>query len=258
MKNYVFHGNIPPHLTKNTSIEFYEPKYKEDGTLVRNRFDNRVRDKQGTVQPFSVTVFEYKPKLLEHDDVETIYNAILSYIENGNYTDSFANTPKRAWEKTKTSQIKVVQKSSSDEKTNESTHINNTRKIYKLNRAHIKRIDEKLVAKMKDVLKSIDDAIYAQRENSLHRDADESFEQFNARMKNIYKNAVDSITIGMDINSVEKKMKKNKMKLAEYGSYSKSEDYNLYTVDGNRYSEGITVIVDGDFKVVDVFPPYSE
>lgn len=48
------------------------------------------------------------------------------------------------------------------------------------------------------------------------------------------------------------------MKLAEYGSYSKSEDYNLYTVDGNRYSEGITVIVDGDFKVVDVFPPYSE
>lgn len=123
---------------------------------------------------------------------------------------------------------------------------------------HIKRIDEMLVAKMKDVLKSIDDAIYAQRENSLHRDADESFEQFNARMKNIYKNAVDSITIGMDINSVEKKMKKNKMKLAEYGSYSKSEDYNLYTVDGNRYSEGITVIVDGDFKVVDVFPPYSE
>ena len=47
------------------------------------------------------------------------------------------------------------------------------------------------------------------------------------------------------------------MKLAEYGSYS-GEHYNLYTVDGNRYSEGITVIVDGDFKVVDVFPPYSE
>ena len=36
--NYVIHGNIPPHLTKNTSIEFYEPKYKEDGKLVRNRF----------------------------------------------------------------------------------------------------------------------------------------------------------------------------------------------------------------------------
>ena len=77
-------------------------------------------------------------------------------------------------------------------------------------------------------------------------------------MKNNNKNAVDSITIGMDINKKKKKMKKNKMKLAEYGSYSKSEDYNLYTVDGNRYSEGITVIVDGDFKVVDVFPPYSE
>ena len=140
--NYVIHGNIPPHLTKNTSIEFYEPKYKEDGTLVRNRFDNRIRDKQGTIQPFSVTVFEYKPKLLEHDDVETIYNAILSYIENGNYTDPFANTPKRAWEKTKTSQIKEVQKSPSDEKTNESTRINNTRKIYKTNMTHIKRIDE--------------------------------------------------------------------------------------------------------------------
>lgn len=89
-----------------------------------------------------MTVFEYKPKLLEHDDVETIYNAILSYIENGNYTDPFANTPKRAWKKTKTSQIKVVQKSSSDEKTNESTRINKTRKIYKLNMTHIKRIDE--------------------------------------------------------------------------------------------------------------------
>ena len=112
-QNYIHTDLTPPSPEENTnvSIEFYKPKYREDGRLIKNKIKPKVnvpQDINGVI-PFIVNSYSYTPRLLEKSDVEEIYNAILNWINGGlnaKYIDPFANTYKKANPQTKIANIK--------------------------------------------------------------------------------------------------------------------------------------------------------
>lgn len=122
-----------------------------------------------------------------------------------------------------------------------STRINNKRKIYKLNMTHIKRINEML----------------SSDSTCIHREPNENWEQFEMKMKKIYEKAVDMLEFGMSIDDVKKIMKDCNIKLASYSNEINGM-MHFYTADGNRDSEGIFVTFDDNDGVVMVAPPYRD
>ena len=90
-------GGKKPWNTTNISVEFYEPLTDTKGKIKRNKFKTTVlQNVKGSIQPFSINVFEYKAELLDISDIQAIYNAIISFINTGTYNDPLASTNKSA------------------------------------------------------------------------------------------------------------------------------------------------------------------
>lgn len=90
-------GGKKPWNTTNICVEFYEPIIGKNGKIKRNKFKTTVlQNSKGNIQPFSVDVYEYEAKLLDIADIPTIYNAIVSFINNGTYMDPLTSTNKAA------------------------------------------------------------------------------------------------------------------------------------------------------------------
>ena len=106
MKNMLA-GNRAPWNTTNISIEFYEPIIGKNGKVVQNRFNSNVfQNQQGTIQPFTVTVYQYVAKKLDWADIPIIFKAIVDFITNNVYNDPFRGTSKAAHTIEKTAKIK--------------------------------------------------------------------------------------------------------------------------------------------------------
>ena len=111
-QNYVNHNLTPPSVgyNVNMSIEFFKPKFRPNGRIKRNRINadvNVPQDVHGVV-PFLVNSYDYTLEKLEKEDIEKIYDAILSWIYGGlnaEYIDPFANTDKAAKVKSKVANI---------------------------------------------------------------------------------------------------------------------------------------------------------
>ena len=99
-------GKKKPWKTKNICVEFYEPQIGKNGKVKRNRFKTTVlQNAKGTIQPFTIYVYEYEAKLLDAADIPIIYNAIVAFINTGTYTDPLAGTNKAAKYISKTAKI---------------------------------------------------------------------------------------------------------------------------------------------------------
>lgn len=100
-------NKVKPWLTANISIEFKEPRYDKTGKRLSNKWNVDVRQNaKGTIQPFSIDVYEYKADMLEYSDIPVIFNAIKIFMKTGTYTDPFAKSPKEAKLSQKTAKIK--------------------------------------------------------------------------------------------------------------------------------------------------------
>lgn len=122
---------------------------------------------------------------------------------------------------------------------------------------HIKRIDEMIVVDTMALDAAMDKVDMINKNNSIHKNTNETLEDFYNRMKSLYKKACDKISVGMNIKEVNQIMSDENIELAEYGKYSSNEDYCFFTADGNRHSEGITVIYDSDYIVTDIVLCYE-
>lgn len=72
-------NKVKPWLTANISIEFKEPRYDKTGKRLSNKWNVDVRQNaKGTIQSFSIDVYEYKADMLEYSDIPVIFNAIKS------------------------------------------------------------------------------------------------------------------------------------------------------------------------------------
>lgn len=99
-------GGKKPWKTTNICIEFYEPQIGKNGKVKRNRFKTTVlQNAKGRIQPFNIDVYEYEAKLLDVSDIPAIYNAIVTFINTGTYTDPLAGTNKRSKHISKTAKI---------------------------------------------------------------------------------------------------------------------------------------------------------
>lgn len=86
-----------PWKTTNICIEFSESRHNQQGKRLRNRTNpNVLQNMKGTVQPFSIIIYEYQASDLENNDIPIILNAILDFLNDGVYTDPFNNTLKAA------------------------------------------------------------------------------------------------------------------------------------------------------------------
>lgn len=100
-------GKKKPWNTTNISVEFYEQRLDTNGSPIKNRTRTTVyQNAKGTIQPFSVTIYEYQASDIEQSDIALIYSAVLSFIKTGVYKDPLGETPKAAKVSTKTATIK--------------------------------------------------------------------------------------------------------------------------------------------------------
>lgn len=81
-----------PWKGDNISIAFIAPKTLQD-TRIRSRV---TQNSLGTIQPFSVTTYQYNNKLLDENDLGNIFHSIESFLNGNGYTDPFKGTPKAA------------------------------------------------------------------------------------------------------------------------------------------------------------------
>lgn len=101
MQNYASH-NQTPWLSDNVSVEFIPPKTKAD-----KQFRPRVKQNvNGTIQPFSVTVYQYNPNILEGQDLLEIFKSIVVFLNGNGYSDPFTDTNKQAIVKPRQANIK--------------------------------------------------------------------------------------------------------------------------------------------------------
>lgn len=112
-QNYI-QPNLTPPSSKddtNVSIEFYTPKYDSKGKKMKDIVNKGVKVPLNVngVLPFVVCSYKYAPNILDSADVDTIYQAILSWINGGSkskYVDPFVGTEKEAVVKCKLARIK--------------------------------------------------------------------------------------------------------------------------------------------------------
>ena len=136
--------DVPPPssgIDTNVSIEFYKPKFDEDGNVYRNRVRNGVsiQHSESVVVPFVINSYSYTPKLLELADVDTIYNAVTKWINGGvdtQYEDPFKGTPKAAIPQSK----EAVLKNNNQENKNISCNRNMNKKLIRLTESDLHRI----------------------------------------------------------------------------------------------------------------------
>ena len=84
-QNMVTNGHEPWNTT-NISVEFYEPIVLPNGKIRQNRLRTSVfQNTKGTVQPFDVTIYEYQAKLLDYQDIPSIFKEIVSFISNNTF-----------------------------------------------------------------------------------------------------------------------------------------------------------------------------
>ena len=114
-------GNRKPWNTTNICIEFYEPIRDKNGKIKKNKCQTTVvQNAKGNIQPFTIDVYKYEAKLLDIADIPTIYNAIVSFINNGIYTDPLSSTNKAAKVISRTAKI-VNRKPSNNTETSQSS-----------------------------------------------------------------------------------------------------------------------------------------
>lgn len=112
-------GGGKPWNTTNICVEFYEPIKDKNGKVKKNKFQTTVvQNAKGSIRPFSIDVYKYEAKLLDIADIPTIYNAIVSFINNGIYIDPLASTNKVAKVISRTAKI-VNRKSSNNTETSQ-------------------------------------------------------------------------------------------------------------------------------------------
>ena len=211
-QKYIRSDALPPSGNENTnvSIEFYKPKYNDDGTRNPNKVKPRVTIKpeiEGVV-PFIIYSYSYTHELLNNADVDKIYNSILHWI-NGDaeiYVDPHKGTSKAAYPQQKTSKIKIKE---------------NCNKNMNRNRKHVVRLTE---SKLRNMIKESVRQILRESNNSWDGDTtpfqniidacDEIYDKFKGIYDgdpNDYDPEVDS-TICFDILDWVKEVRHN----AEY------------------------------------------
>jgi hypothetical protein len=96
----------------NLSIEFYVPKFGENGKMKQNKLKTKVKIyEEPLLKPFSVDSYSYTPELLTNDDVGKIFAAIMKWLfpsqDKGvvSYIAPFVNTDKEAKHKKEVSKI---------------------------------------------------------------------------------------------------------------------------------------------------------
>lgn len=86
-----------PWISSNLSIEFTETRYNNVGKKLDNDWNDVVRqNEQGSIQPFSIDVYEYKAASLDESDIPMIFDAICEFTFTGSYSDPLMNTSKAA------------------------------------------------------------------------------------------------------------------------------------------------------------------
>ena len=97
----------------NMSVEFYVPKFDEDGNRKPNKFKNNVVSPKTIeeVKPFTISSFNYNARVMDVGDDDIILNSILDWLHNSRgaypYKDPFEGTTKAANALTKTAKVKV-------------------------------------------------------------------------------------------------------------------------------------------------------
>jgi hypothetical protein len=96
----------------NLSIEFYVPKFGENGKMKQNKLKTKGKIyEKPLLKPFSVDSYSYTPELLTNDDVGKIFAAIMKWLfpsqDKGvvSYIAPFVNTDKEAKHKKEVSKI---------------------------------------------------------------------------------------------------------------------------------------------------------
>ena len=102
IQNYPRQGNKTPWLQQNISIDFIVPNSNND-TVIRARVQ---QNSGGTIQPFTVSIYQYDANVIGPNDLIDIFKALLLFLNGKGYTDPFAGTPKAAIPKPRTSHIK--------------------------------------------------------------------------------------------------------------------------------------------------------
>ena len=150
-QKYIRPDLIPPSsgMGVNISIEFYKPKYKENGKKVKDKVNTGVSIKhsESEVIPFVICSYKYKPELLNEADVDDIYKAILAWIYGGcdaMYKDPFENTDKAAIPQARES----VLKNNNQENKNINCNRNMNKKLIRLTESDLHRIVKRSVKRM--------------------------------------------------------------------------------------------------------------
>lgn len=117
-------GSNQPWNTVNIGIEFYEPVKLPDGSIKNNRFyTNVLQNASGTVQPFSIIVYEYEAAKLDYSDIPQIFKALLSFVTTQQFIDPFKGTPKAAKVLQRTAKI-IPRKQKTQTNTTSSSSVN--------------------------------------------------------------------------------------------------------------------------------------
>lgn len=123
----LLHNNWKPWNSINISIEFAETRYNANGKRLVNKWNDTVKqDAKGTVQPFSIDVYEYKASMLEDSDIPTIFSAIKTFALTGTYTDPFAGTPQAAKHTRRPAKIKPFKRGTASANTATSNTVKTT------------------------------------------------------------------------------------------------------------------------------------